>query len=72
MTFIVVGVDGGGTKTRVIVADARGNQLSDVAGPGSAVRPGAAEQSARTLAAAPPAALAARARQPGGPTRGVW
>jgi len=59
MTFIVIGVDGGGSKTRVIVADEQGNQLSEVVGPGSAVRPGAAEHSADVIAAALADALAA-------------
>ena len=59
MTFIVIGVDGGGTKTRVIVADEVGNQLSEVVGPGSAVRPGEAEHSADVIAAALADALAA-------------
>ena len=39
MTFIVVGVDGGGSKTRVLVADETGAQLGEVVGPASAVRP---------------------------------
>ena len=59
MTFIVAGVDGGGSKTRVIVADELGNQLSEVVGPGSAVRPGGAEHSADVIAAALEDALAA-------------
>ena len=59
MTFIVIGVDGGGTKTRVIVADEMGNQLAEVVGPGSAVRPGEAEHSADVIAAALADALAA-------------
>ena len=58
MTFVVVGVDGGGSKTRVIVADAQGTQLADVTGPGSAVRPGQAEHSAEVIAAALADALA--------------
>ena len=40
MTFIVVGVDGGGSKTRVLVADETGTKLGEVVGPASAVRPG--------------------------------
>ena len=59
MTFIVVGVDGGGSKTRVIVADELGTQLSEVVGPGSAVRPGQAEHSAEVIATALADALAA-------------
>ena len=49
-TIVVVGVDGGGTKTRVLVADESGKPLADVSGPASAVKPGAAEQSAAVIA----------------------
>jgi glucosamine kinase len=45
MKTIVVGVDGGGTKTRVVVADGTGAELASVMGPASAVRPGAADDS---------------------------
>lgn len=58
MTFIVVGVDGGGSKTRAIVADEHGTRLGEVVGPGSAVRPGRAEHSADVIAAAVGDALA--------------
>ena len=58
MTAIVVGVDGGGSKTRVVVADERGTQVGSAEGPGSAVRPGAAEHSAGVIAAAVRDALA--------------
>jgi glucosamine kinase len=51
MTFIVVGVDGGGSKTRVIVADATGAHLADVSGPGSAIVAGHAEASADVITA---------------------
>ena len=50
MSAIVIGVDGGGTKTRVVVADERGQWVGDVEGPGSAVRPGKAEVSADVIA----------------------
>jgi len=50
MTFIVIGIDGGGSKTRAIVADERGNAIADAVGPGSAVRPGQAEASAQIIA----------------------
>ena len=59
MTAIVVGVDGGGTKTRALVADERGTAIVEVSGPGSAVRPGQAEQSADVIAAVVRDALAA-------------
>jgi glucosamine kinase len=58
MTYIVVGVDGGGSKTRVIVADEHGTQLGEVVGPASAVRPGQAEHSAEVIAEAVRDALA--------------
>jgi glucosamine kinase len=58
MTFIVVGMDGGGSKTRVIVADEAGTQLGEVVAPGSAVRPGQAEHSAEVITAALHDALA--------------
>jgi glucosamine kinase len=50
MTNIVVGVDGGASKTRVIVADGSGAELAAVTGAASAVRPGEAEQSAELIA----------------------
>lgn len=58
MTLIVVGVDGGGSKTRVLVADEHGTQLGEVVGPGSAVRPGKHEHSADVITAAVRDALA--------------
>ncbi|HEU4723135.1 MAG TPA: BadF/BadG/BcrA/BcrD ATPase family protein [Gemmatimonadaceae bacterium] len=58
MTFVVVGVDGGGSKTRVLVADEAGTQLGEVVGPASAVRPGQAERSAEVIAATVRDALA--------------
>ena len=51
MTTVVVGVDGGGTKTRVVIADETGKVLADVEGPASAVRPGEADHSAAVIAA---------------------
>jgi glucosamine kinase len=58
MTFIVLGVDGGGSKTRVVVADEHGAQLGEVVGPASGVKPGQAEASAEVIAAAVRDALA--------------
>ncbi|HEX2724014.1 MAG TPA: BadF/BadG/BcrA/BcrD ATPase family protein [Gemmatimonadaceae bacterium] len=49
MTDFVVGVDGGGSKTRVIVADAEGGELADVTGAGSAMAPGRADHSATVI-----------------------
>jgi glucosamine kinase len=47
---IVVGVDGGGSKTRVRVADATGAELITVEGPPSAVHPGRVEHSTEVIA----------------------
>jgi glucosamine kinase len=58
VTLIVVGMDGGGSKTRVVVADDAGTQLAEVVAPGSAVRPGQVEHSADVITAALRDALA--------------
>ena len=50
MTFIVAGIDGGGSKTHVIIADENGQQIAEVVGPGSAARPGEIERSADVIA----------------------
>lgn len=50
MTFIVIGIDGGGSKTHAIVADDQGKTIAETVGPGSAVRPGKAEDSANVIA----------------------
>jgi glucosamine kinase len=57
MTTLVVGVDGGGTRTRVKIADENGKDLASFEGPGSAVRPGAALESAEVIGAAVQGAL---------------
>ena len=49
MTFIVIGIDGGGSKTHAMVADESGRVLGETIGPGSAVRPGQAEHSANVI-----------------------
>src|SRR4051812_34158796 len=49
MTFIVIGIDGGGSKTHAIVADDQGRTIAETVGPGSAVRPGKAEHSADVI-----------------------
>ena len=59
MTNLVVGVDGGASKTRVIVADGTGAELATVTGVASAVRPGEAEHSAEVIARLVGEALAA-------------
>jgi len=50
MSEIVVGVDGGGSKTRVLVGTAEGEVLATVDGPKSAVSPGEAGRSADVIA----------------------
>lgn len=59
MSGIVVGVDGGGSKTLVMLADANGSEIVTVEAGASAVRPGEAERSATTIAAVVRDALAA-------------
>ncbi|MEA2766252.1 MAG: glucosamine kinase [Gemmatimonadaceae bacterium] len=50
MSEIVIGVDGGGSKTRVLVGTAEGEVLATVDGAKSAVSPGQAERSADVIA----------------------
>lgn len=50
MTYIVIGIDGGGSKTHAMVADEQGRTIVETVGPGSAVRPGKAEESANVIA----------------------
>jgi glucosamine kinase len=50
MPHYVVGIDGGGTKTRAILAGENGKSLGESIGDGSAVRPGEAERSAGVIA----------------------
>lgn len=52
MTSLIVGVDGGGTHTRVLVTDEAGTHVASASGVGSAVQPGEVEQSANVIAAA--------------------
>ncbi|HMA20545.1 MAG TPA: BadF/BadG/BcrA/BcrD ATPase family protein [Gemmatimonadaceae bacterium] len=49
MIDLVAGIDGGGSKTRVILSDADGNQLADVTGAGSAMAPGRADHCAEVI-----------------------
>lgn len=51
MSHLVVGVDGGGSKTQVIVADGRGKELAQLTGAASAIRPGEALHSAEVIGA---------------------
>ena len=50
MTDILIGVDGGGSKTRVLIGDEMGNELARAEGARSAVRPGRADESAKVIA----------------------
>jgi glucosamine kinase len=50
LTDILIGVDGGGSKTRVLIGDVEGNELARVEGGRSGVRPGRAEESAKVIA----------------------
>ena len=50
MTRVVIGVDGGGSHTRVIVADENGAELAHVEGGASAVSPGESDRSASVIA----------------------
>src|SRR5687768_3863936 len=50
MRELVAGVDGGGSKTRLILATETGEELASVEGPRSAMRPGEAEKSAAVVA----------------------
>lgn len=49
MSILVVGIDGGGSKTTVSVAGARGADLASIVGSPSAVRPGLAAKSVDTI-----------------------
>ncbi|MGH7623923.1 MAG: hypothetical protein ACREOJ_01225, partial [Gemmatimonadaceae bacterium] len=51
MMRLVIGVDGGGSRTRVLVCDDSAQEILHVEGAGSAVRPGDAERSAAIIAA---------------------
>lgn len=59
MSFLIIGVDGGGTKTKVVVADAQGHELVTATGGGSAARPGQTTQAAEMIAQTVKEALAA-------------
>jgi glucosamine kinase len=48
---IVIGIDGGGSKTRAIVADEAGTTIGEAVGPGSAVTPGEEDAAAEIIAA---------------------
>jgi glucosamine kinase len=58
VSAVVIGVDGGGTRTRIWVADERGQQLGSAEGPGSALRPGETDRSADVIVTTTREALA--------------
>jgi len=58
MTAIVIGVDGGGTKTTALVADDQGHPIAEATGAPSAVRAGAVDESADAIVAVVREALA--------------
>ncbi|MGQ0643606.1 MAG: BadF/BadG/BcrA/BcrD ATPase family protein [Gemmatimonadaceae bacterium] len=62
---LFIGVDGGGTQTRALVADENGTELATATGGPSAVRPGTASQSARVIAQVVRDALAGVDGKPG-------
>ena len=49
MNGLFVGVDGGGTHTRVLIVDEQGAELATAEGPGSAIQPGATSRSPHTI-----------------------
>jgi glucosamine kinase len=51
VTSFVIGVDGGGSRTRVLIANESGQEVGMAEGEGSAVRPGEVERSAQVIAA---------------------
>ncbi len=61
MKEIVAGVDGGGSRTRLILATETGEELASVEGAHSAMRPGGAENSGKVIADMMREALAAAA-----------
>ncbi len=58
MSYCIVGVDGGGTKTKVIVADEKGQELATATGSGSPARPGQTTHAAEVIAETVKEALA--------------
>ncbi|MDE3127446.1 MAG: hypothetical protein KGL38_05540 [Gemmatimonadota bacterium] len=59
MTAIVIGIDGGGSKTTAVVADDQGNAVAELSGAPSAVRAGSVDASADVIAGVARDALAA-------------
>lgn len=59
MTEVVAGVDGGGSKTRVVVGTIDGEVLGEATGPGSATAPDRIDESAATIGSVVRQAMAA-------------
>lgn len=57
MQSLVVGIDGGGSKTRALLADENGERIAEATGAGSTVRPQEAGRSAGVIAGVVGAAL---------------
>jgi glucosamine kinase len=64
MNGLFVGVDGGGTRTRVLLVDEQGAELATAEGSGSAIQPGAAARSAAVIRDAVQRATAGFADRP--------
>lgn len=62
---IFIGVDGGGTQTRVLIADENGRELATASGGPGVVRPGAAPQAAKVIVQCVREALSAIGGRPG-------
>jgi glucosamine kinase len=60
---LVAGVDGGGSKTHVVIADAEGNEVASAHSGPSAIIPGRVERSADVIAATLDASLAGEDRE---------
>lgn len=65
MAALIIGVDGGGSRTRVTVCDESGVTVAAADGPGSAVRPGEIERSAQVVRDVVNEALSAISGRPG-------
>lgn len=65
-TAVVVGVDAGGSKTRVLIATGTGEHLAEMVGAGAAMSPGNADHCAGTIATLVASALAQLAESDNG------
>jgi glucosamine kinase len=64
MNGVFIGIDGGGTHTRVLVVDEQAAELATAEGPGSAIKPGASSHSAGVIRETVQKALAGLADRP--------